>query len=131
MAGIEIQVFVVVAVAADHHLIKKRAGAMIVLAICTRPLALSAVIHAKCRLNQPERNRCIVTAVLALKEQKATATPRAKILVAGETEKPSGGRPSYQSTPRPIPAPSGGDDTKRQLSEISGKLDRLISSMEN
>ncbi len=44
--------------------------------------------------------------------------------------KPSGGRPSYQSTPRPIPAPSGGDDTKRQLSEISGKLDRLISSME-
>ncbi|MFA5991493.1 MAG: CxxC-x17-CxxC domain-containing protein [Candidatus Doudnabacteria bacterium] len=44
--------------------------------------------------------------------------------------KPFGGRPSYQSTPRPTTPPSGNDDLKRQMSEISGKLDRLINSME-
>lgn len=42
-----------------------------------------------------------------------------------------GDRPSYQSTPRQSFAPTGGsDDTKKQLSDISNKLDRLISAME-
>ncbi|MBI5530018.1 MAG: hypothetical protein HY918_00770 [Candidatus Doudnabacteria bacterium] len=44
--------------------------------------------------------------------------------------KPFGGRPSYQSTPRQSIPPSANDDIKRQLSEITGKLDRLITSME-
>ncbi len=45
--------------------------------------------------------------------------------------KPFGSRPSYQSTPRPSMAPSSDNgETKKQLAEISGKLDRLISAME-